>query len=112
MLASYNTIMGIASIVWPKISGVGDITPPIKKDSTITYFLLLVSERDDINPICASTTMNKGNSKTTPKGKTIPRTNETYCPNENIGSSASLEYPRKNWTAGGKTKKYAKARPV
>jgi hypothetical protein len=78
MLPSYKAMMGIASIVWPNISGVGEMTPPATNDNTIIYFRYRASMVEEMMPALAITIKNNGNSNTSPKGNTNPKTNNLY----------------------------------
>ena len=80
------------------------MTAASTKDRTKTIFRFFFKKADDTKPSLARMSRHKGNSKTTPKGRTKEMTKDRYDPRENIGCNESVAKPRKNFTPAGRTK--------
>ena len=105
MLASYSRIIGIAIIVWVKISGVGVIIPPTMNATRIIIRRCFAKKLELMIPILASTNSANGKLKIIPNGRMKENKNDRYWPSDNIGCNDSLPKPRKNLTAAGQTSK-------
>ena len=78
MIALFVTLIGIAIIVWEKISGVGVIIPPTIKAPKIIILRCFAKTAELMIPILARTSKTKGKLKIIPKGNINEIKNDRY----------------------------------
>ena len=78
MLASYSRMIGIAIIVWVKISGVGVIIPPTMNATRIIIRRCFAKKLELMMPIFANTNKANGKLKIMPNGRMKDNKNDKY----------------------------------